>query len=257
MAENEVKVPRGALVGMVGLLAASMLGFAYLLGRQSAPSTPPPRSVSIETTPEAGSASVPLQVGAVPQQPMPAAPAAPSAYVPPPAPQAAPPAMPVPVVPPAPPPAPVAAPPPAPVPPPPPAPVAVAPTEASPAVKTYFAKIDKIMAETESIGDQNAFATQVLQQGMNGKTEGFDNLIASTRKASTALRGITPPPNCREHYQLLLKQTDSSMRLLEKVKSATVSLDTGALTALGSEGQGMQADANRLKKLDEQLRAGL
>lgn len=255
MAENEVRVPRGALIGMVGLLAASMLGFAYLLGSQSAPSAPPSSSVSVETTPEAPSSSVPLQVGAVPQQPAPAAAPAPPVYVPPPAPQA-PPALPVPVAAPPPPPAPVAAPPPAPVPPPPPAPVAVTPTEASPGVKTYFAKIDKIMAETESIGDQNAFATQVLQQGMNGKTEGFDNLINSTRKASTALRGITPPPNCREHYQLLLKQTDSSMRLLEKVKSATVSLDTGALTALGAEGQGMQADANRLRQLDEQLRAG-
>lgn len=112
------------------------------------------------------------------------------------------------------------------------------------------------MAETEAIGDQNAFATQVLQQGMNGKTEGFDSLIASTRKANAALRAITPPPNCREHYQLLVKQSQASLQLLEKVKNATVSLDTGALTALGAEGQGMQADANRLKQLDEQLRAG-
>lgn len=255
MAENEVKVPREALIGLVGLLAASTLGFAYLLGRQSAPSAPVASAVSVETTPEAGSSSVPLQVGALPAPavpvPMPAPP--PPVYVPPPAPAVvAPPVASAPVVAPAPPPAPVAAPPPAPVSAPAPAPA----NQASPAVKTYFAKIDKIMAETESIGDQNAFATQVLQQGMNGKTEGFDNLIASTRKASTALRSITPPPSCREHYQLLLKQTEASMRLLEKVKSATVSLDTGALTALGAEGQGMQADANRLKQLDEQLRAG-
>ncbi|MBX3171445.1 MAG: hypothetical protein KF760_28815 [Candidatus Eremiobacteraeota bacterium] len=253
MAEDDVKVPRVALMAMVGLLAVSMLGFAYLLGRQSGPVPQAPQTVS--TTPEARASSVPLQVGAVPV-PVPAAAPPPAVYVPPPAAQAAPPAMPAPVAAPvpAPPPtpAPVAAPPPGPAPAPAPAPA----TEASPAVKTYFAKIDKIMAETETIGDQNAFATQVLQQGMNGNTEGFDRLIASTRKAATALRSIAPPPNCREHYQLLVKQTEQSLRLLEKVKSATVSLDTGALTALGAEGQSMQTDASRLKQLDEQLRAG-
>ena len=208
----------------------------------------------MESTPEASRTSLPLQVGAAPV-PQVAPPAPAPVYVPPPAPPVAP--APVVVAPaPAPPPvpAPVAAPAPPPVPPPAPAPVAAA--GPSQAVQNYFAKIDKIMAETESIGDQNAFATQVLQQGMNGKTEGFDNLIASTRKAATALRSITPPPNCKEHYSLLIKQTEASLRLLEKVKSATVSLDTGALTALGAEGQGMQADANRLKQLDEQLRAG-
>lgn len=256
MADNNVTVPRGALVAMVVLLAFSMLGFAFLLGRQSAPpSAATPRPVAVESTPEAGRTSLPLQVGSAPVPQVAPPPPAP-VYVPPaPAPVAVAPVVapaPAPVyVPPAP--APVAA---APAPPPPPAPAPVAAAGPSQAVQNYFAKIDKIMAETESIGDQNAFATQVLQQGMNGKTEGFDNLIASTRKASTALRAITPPPNCKEHYALLIKQTEQSLRLLEKVKSATVSLDTGALTALGAEGQGMQADANRLKQLDEQLRAG-
>ena len=233
---------------MVGMRAASMLGFAFLLGRQSAPAAPPTRAVAVESTPEAPSHSVPLQVSAAPVQP---APAPPPVYVPPPAPLAAPPVVVPPVVAPAPPPVAIAPPPP-----PPPAPVIATPSGPTPAVKAYFARIDKIMAETEAIGDQNAFATQVLQQGMNGKTEGFDSLIASTRKANAALRAITPPPNCREHYQLLVKQSQASLQLLEKVKNATVSLDTGALTALGAEGQGMQADANRLKQLDEQLRAG-
>ena len=112
------------------------------------------------------------------------------------------------------------------------------------------------MAGTQDIGDQNAFATQLLQQSMNGKTEGFDSLIASTRKTAQALRSISPPPNCREHYQLLLRQTDKSLSLLEKVKRATVSMDTNELTALGAEGQSMQMEANRLKQLDEQLRSG-
>lgn len=257
MAENDVKVPRVALIAMVSLLVISMLGVAFLLGRQSAPTQPTIREASVDQTPRESTTSVPLQVGTVPVPPVPAPPP-PAAYVPsppavpapPPAPQVAVSSPPVPVAAPPPPPAPVAPPPPAP------APAVVPPSGPTAEVKTYFAKIDKIMAETEAIGDQNAFATQVLQQGMNGKTEGFDSLIASTRKANNALRSITPPPNCREHYQLLVKQSQQSLQLLEKVKAATVSLDTGALTSLGAEGQGMQADANRLKQLDEQLRAG-
>ena len=91
---------------------------------------------------------------------------------------------------------------------------------------------------------------------MNGHTEGFDKLIGSTRRSLAAMRNITPPPNCREHYELSKRQMEQSLSLLEKVKSATVSMDTNALTALGAEGQSMQSDANRLKQLDEQLRAG-
>lgn len=113
------------------------------------------------------------------------------------------------------------------------------------------------MRETDSMGDPNSFATQILQQAMNGHTEGFDKLIGSTRQALVTMRNITPPPNCREHYELSKRQIEQSLNLLEKVKKATVSMDTSALTALGAEGQSMQGDANRLKQLDEQLRAGL
>jgi hypothetical protein len=252
MADDDIRIPRSALTGMVALLALSLLGFAFLLGRQSAPAAPPaaPAPPVLAAPKQEAPPSQPLQVGAVP-----VAPAPPAVYVPPPVaappppPPAVPPAAPLP---PPPPPVPVAVAPVAPAP----VPAPAAPTGPSPAVKAYFAKIDKIMAGTQDIGDQNAFATQLLQQSMNGKTEGFDSLIASTRKTAQALRSITPPPNCREHYHLLLRQTDKSLSLLEKVKKATVNMDTNELTALGAEGQGMQVEANRLKQLDEQLRSG-
>ena len=249
MADDHVRVPRGVLIGLVTLLAVSLLGFAFLLGRQSAPPAAPPASspvaLAIASEPPP---SQPLQVGAAPV-PAPPAPPPASAAVPPPVPA---PVVPAPVAQPAPP------PPPAPLPPPSSSPPPIAPvsTGPAPAVKSYFLKIDKIMAQTEAVGDANAFATQVLQQGMNGKTEGFDSLIASTRKAAQALRAISPPPTCREHHQLLLRQTDQSLILLEKVKKATVTLDTGELAALGAQGQTMQSEANRLKQLDEQLRRG-
>ncbi|MFN8607227.1 MAG: hypothetical protein U0931_06830 [Vulcanimicrobiota bacterium] len=250
MADDHVRVPRAVLIGLVTLLAVSLLGFAFLLGRQSAPPAAPPASspvaLAIASEPPP---SQPLQVGAAP---VPAPPA------PPPAPAAAPPPVSAPVPAPVAQPAPPPPPPPAPLPPPNSSPPPIAPvsTGPAPAVKSYFVKIDKIMAQTEAIGDANAFATQVLQQGMNGKTEGFDSLIASTRKAAQALRAISPPPTCREHHQLLLRQTDQSLILLEKVKKATVTLDTGELAALGAQGQTMQSEANRLKQLDEQLRRG-
>jgi len=249
MADDDIRIPRSALVGMAAALAVSLLGFTFLLGRQSVPSPVATTPVAVVSSAgEAPAGSQQLQVGAAPvPMPAPAPAPPPPVYVPPPASQAAPPL-------PAPPPVLVAVPPPAP---PPPAPVVVQPSAApSAAVKNYFAKLDKITRETDSMGDPNAFGTQLLQQGMNGHTEGFDKLIGSTRKTLAALRNITPPPNCREHYDLSKRQIEQSLSLLEKVKNATVSMDTNALTALGAEGQSMQGDANRLKQLDEQLRAG-
>ena len=122
------------------------------------------------------------------------------------------------------------------------------------ATAKYFAKIDEAMRDTAAMGDTNQFATEILQQGMNGNTEGFDSLIQSTRKAQVTLQNSQPPPACQEHYTLLKAQLEQSISLLNRVKAATVSLDSAALASLAGEGRGMQAEADRFKALDERLR---
>lgn len=250
---DEVKIPRSALGALLITLLMSLMGVAFLLGRQSAPLAPPQvAAVPQSHGPEAPPTSLPLPVGPPPAQPV--APPQP-AYLAPPPPQ---PSVVVTVAP-APPQPRVVVTATAPVDPPEatakhPAPT---PAKAKPEVRAYFAKIDQVMSETESMGDQNQFATQILQQGMNGDSAGFDDLISSTRKASAALSSIAAPPSCREHHHLLVGQLDQSLKLLTKVKSAISSMDTDALTSLASEGHQLQSQANRFKQLDQRLRAGL
>ncbi len=146
------------------------------------------------------------------------------------------------------------------------APVATAPAEKpTPVVEKsvskgfaeYFAKIDELMLGTQSLGDPNQVATQILQQGVQGNTSGFDEMIETTKNTLAGLRKLAAPAECQEHHRLLVRQLEQSVGLLEKVKAATVSMDTAALTSLAGEGRGMQAEAQRFKQLDERLRAKL
>ena len=268
MAE-EIKVSRSTLGLLLGALVVSLMGVAFLLGRQSAPDlrtpgpvpangsgdsssegrpTPRPlvvdRAAPVQRQPEAiqpvAPPPVPVTVSVVPTQPVVERPRLPQSTVP----TALPRAVSVkaaqtvptahPQVP-----SPTASAPPAP---------------ADPKIAGYFANIDEALRDTASMGDSNQLATEILQQGMNGDTKGFDDLLESTRKAQSALARIHPPPACREHYKLLRRQLEQSIDLLGRVKKATVSLDSGALTSLASEGRALQAEADRFKALDTRLR---
>ncbi|MBT9584190.1 hypothetical protein IV102_12685 [bacterium] len=257
---DEVQLSRNTLGALVVALMISLMGVAYLLGKQSGPGSAPgaqtDRSSGASPSPEAPPTSRPLVVGPAPMQSQPQ----------PNQPQSAPTQPPVQVA--------VVHPelPDNPVPtsrlsktaPQTQTPVISATPASSKcpgstppldaATAKYFAKIDEAMRDTAAMGDTNQFATEILQQGMNGNTEGFDNLIESTRRAQVALQNIQPPPICQEHYTLLKAQLEQSISLLNRVKSATVSLDSTALTSLAGEGRGMQAEADRFKALDEGLR---
>jgi hypothetical protein len=135
-----------------------------------------------------------------------------------------------------------------------PSPAAPVKLSADPATVAYFAKIDEAMRNTTSMGDSNQFATEILQQALNGNTEGFDNLLETSKATQLAVLKIQAPPPCKEHHRLLNAQLEKSISLLNRVKNATVSFDSAALTSLAGEGRGMQAEADRFKALDERLR---
>lgn len=122
------------------------------------------------------------------------------------------------------------------------------------AVTQYFLQIDQVMAGTGDLGDMNGFATSLLNQGAQGDSSGFDDLIHKTQAAEAKLRDIHPPVPCKEHYAMATSQLHSMLALLQSVKKATMTMDTGAFSALSAQGQQMQSQVNRLQELGAQLK---
>jgi hypothetical protein len=123
--------------------------------------------------------------------------------------------------------------------------------------RAYFQQVDSILQNTASIDDPNQFATKFLQQAMSGDTSGFDNLSATTRQAKNSLESVQPPPSCKQHHALLVSQLSQSIVLLTEVNQAIRSNDTSKLSSVAARGQEMQADTEKFKQLDRNLRRGL
>ena len=135
----------------------------------------------------------------------------------------------------------------------------VAPPSKGPSsdVSAYFNQLDALNLTLGAGSDSTQFATDLLQQSLNGDQHGFDELLAATRNNLNAVQAIHPPEVCKEHHRLVTRQLNQSIAMLSKVKSAMVAMDTGALTALSSQGQGMQKEAEMIQKLEKKLRLGL
>lgn len=103
--------------------------------------------------------------------------------------------------------------------------------------------------------DGNSMANEILQKAMQGDSSGFDALLASSRQTEQTLKGIHPPANCKAHHDALLRQVSRSITLLSKVKGAVASNDLSSLSALSSQGQAMQKEAEEFRKADEKLRS--
>ena len=111
------------------------------------------------------------------------------------------------------------------------------------------------MADTGALEDPNAFATELLQQGMRGDNSGFENLVKTAQDAQNKMAAIKPPASCKEHHKLMVGQLRQGTDMLQKVASATATGDTSGLASLALQGKAMKGDIRRLEELDTELRA--
>ena len=124
-------------------------------------------------------------------------------------------------------------------------------------ITTYFAQVD--LLDDMGAGDPQAFATSLLQSVSSGDFSGFDRLLTRSKSQRGRLQAITPPRACLEHHRLALALSADSVSMLERLKPALAGGDTTALMTLATEGQTLEAQANRLKTMAEAIRrqAGL
>jgi hypothetical protein len=122
------------------------------------------------------------------------------------------------------------------------------------AVAEYFRQVDLIRSPAGA-GDPNTFAMDLIKAGMGGATSGFDRLISDIDRMTQELEHVTPPPSCMVYHQANLASLEESRAMLEGLKHAITARDISALGMIAQQAANLQARAEALKVLEEQIRA--
>lgn len=115
-------------------------------------------------------------------------------------------------------------------------------------VARYFSELDAVQALAKRWTDPQQFAQEVVQQGVQGRTGGFDDLLATERQARERVAAMAVPPPCRQHHAAVLGLLDEAIGLLGRVKQALASQDILALESLAATARELEA---RSRKVDE------
>ena len=246
---EKVPVSKRLLIGLVAVSAGSLLAVAFLLGRSSAPSTPPEgparareaAAYSPETRSAGGSTLAPTPAAALGSDPLGAYPASqtvpvlsadrtvsrelPLAPMPPATLDA--PAMGN-------------------------SPGAIDP--ASAAVAKYLDAVDQIQPANVS-GGAESIAGEMAAALARGDTSGLDGMIRDSEAARQRLAALRPPETCAAHHRETLGSLDDALEMLKSLKSAMESSDpAGALANVASRANTLRTRAEALQNEDRALR---
>ena len=126
--------------------------------------------------------------------------------------------------------------------------------DARDSVAEYVRQVDLIRSPAGA-GDPNTFAMDLIKAGMGGATSGFDRLISDIDRMTQELEQVTPPPSCVVYHQANLASLEESRAMLEGLKQAITTRDISALGMIAQQAANLQARAEALKVLQEQIRA--
>jgi hypothetical protein len=124
------------------------------------------------------------------------------------------------------------------------------------AVREYLLQVDRIQS-TEGADDPNAFAMQLIKAGLGGASSGFDRLIDDTKRMETEMKSLTPPPSCQRYHEASLQGVVESRKMLEDLKAAITKRDIAQLTTIAREAGRLQEQADAIKAMEKEIRAGL
>ncbi|MDH3727726.1 MAG: hypothetical protein OER77_09355 [Myxococcales bacterium] len=107
----------------------------------------------------------------------------------------------------------------------------------------------------EEAADPNTFAMALINAGMRGSTEGFDQLVADTEGMEQEMKSITPPPSCERYHEASLEALGHGRAILIDLKNAISTRDVSKVAAIAQEAAALQAKADELTRLETNLRA--
>ena len=224
-----VAVPRALLFVLSGLLVATLLAVAFLIGRDAGRAETAAADLLAEAPPASVEPAPSRPTGARPRtRPEPPARVEPDPASASPRPTRAPPE-----------PTPALAPP---------AEPAVDPRERA-AVARYFEEVAEISGSTAGVGDPETMAMALLSQATGGDWSQFDELGDTQRSMARRLGRLRVPPVCREYHQKMVALLGAGATLLDTVKQGIESGSLGALGTLTTTAQRLQVDAEEARRL--------
>jgi HPt (histidine-containing phosphotransfer) domain-containing protein len=126
--------------------------------------------------------------------------------------------------------------------------------EARARVSAYFKQMESLQSGGP-IGDQEAFATTVVQAAASGDFSGIDDLVRAAGEAERRAVALQPPGECEEYHRMAVTLLQESRTMITALRDGLKRNDTTALTSLGASAQSMKSRADTLAATEKALRA--
>ena len=126
--------------------------------------------------------------------------------------------------------------------------------EARARVSAYFKQMEALQSGGP-IGDQEAFATTVLQGATSGDFSGIDDLVRAAGDAERRAVALQPPGECAEYHRMAVTLLQESRTMITALRDGLKRNDTDALTLVGASAQSMKSRADTLAAAEKALRA--
>lgn len=121
-------------------------------------------------------------------------------------------------------------------------------------VSAYFTQMEAFESGGP-IGDQQAFATTIMQGAASGDFSGIDDLVRSAGEAERRAAAIQPPGECAEYHRMAVTLLQESRTMITALRDGLKRNDTDALTSVGASAQSMKSRADNLAAAEKALRA--
>ena len=127
-------------------------------------------------------------------------------------------------------------------------------------VSRYFMEVEALQRASKGwTGDANAAAQEILRDAVNGDTRGIQALIDANQTLMQKLRMLETPAPCLPHRQVTVEALEAANRLLVKMRTSIGAQDLSSLGTMSSEGQDVERRAKEADALatDIKKRYGL
>ena len=121
-------------------------------------------------------------------------------------------------------------------------------------IESCFRTVDRLGA-SGAAGDPEKMATAIVGEEASGNWSTFDDVADTQRTNLAQLQQMNVPPDARAYHDQTTRLMEAGIDMMTKVKRGMERGDAMALTALSTEAQAMQVDAEAAERLGAELRA--
>jgi len=121
-------------------------------------------------------------------------------------------------------------------------------------VAAYFQQIEAIQSGG-TVGDQQEFATTVVNAAVSGDFSVIDDLVRAATDAERRAAAVQPPGECAEYHRLVVALLQESRTVITVLREGLKRNDIDALTSVGASAQNMRTRTEHLAEVEKSLRA--